>query len=297
MPGDEVELVGAPEPGNGGAITARQLNWNGHTYRFRNQEGSPLWAGAAREGWGRYAGAWNSGPIEDVTGEIEGIDGIAPGGPDMGRGVVLRLRTRERERERERVHLGPYWYVEDGMPGLRLGQRVTVRGARGPYGDDALMAMEMERNQQQLRLRTREGRPEWAGGWQNWDGWGPGSRYSRQYDAASEASCQGLVESAEEMTPMPGMGHGLALNVRTREGTRQRVHIGPMWFAEQADIAPAPGQPISLSGSVVHMNGKRVLMVREMAQANRRLRLRERDGTPVWSGRAPAEETEPTESQ
>jgi hypothetical protein len=66
---------------------------------------------------------------------------------------------------------------------------------------------------------------------------------------------------------------------------------------EQADIAPTPGAPISLSGSVVEMNGKPVLMVREMTQANRRVRLRERDGTPVWSGRALAEEAPEAEAQ
>ncbi len=288
QPGDTVELIGAAH-GESGAVQARELAWNGHLYRLRAEQGAPMWAGADREEWGRYAGSWRGGAPEEIIGEIEGIDGIAPGGPDMGRGVVLRLRTRDQERER--VHLGPYWYVEDAMPGLSLGQRVTVQGVRGgPQADDALMAMQMERNQQRLRLRTREGRPEWAGGWQNWDGWGPGSRYSHRYRPETETGIEGVVEDVEEMTPMPGMGRGLALNVRTREGMRQRAHLGPVWFAEQSDIAPAPGEPISVTGSVVEMNGKPVLMVREMTRANQRVRLRERDGTPVWSGRALAEE-------
>jgi len=99
-----------------------------------------------------------------------------------------------------------------------------------------------------------------------------------------------VVESVEEMTPEPGMGRGLAMTVRTREGVRHRVHLGPTWFAEQSDITPASGEEVSLTGSVVEMNGKQVVMAREMTQANQRVRLREWDGTPIWSGRAPADE-------
>jgi len=38
-------------------------------------------------------------------------------------------------------------------------------------------------------------------------------------------------------------------------------------------------------------------MVREMERANRRVHLRERDGTPVWSGRAPDQEASEAESE
>jgi len=311
-PGDTVEFIGAAH-GESGAVQARQMNWNGHTYRFRNQEGAPLWAGADREEWSRYAGAWGHNDMEEITGEIEGIDGIAPGRADMGRGVVLRLRARERNRdgeggqsqersreqtrERHRVHLGPYWHVEDGMPGLGIGQEVTVRGVPVDMdGERPIMATEMVRNQDRVRLRTREGQPEWAGGWQNWDGWGPGSRYSGMYDPERVQTRAGVVEGVEEVTPMGGMGRGLALTVRTRERERTRVHLAPSWFAEQSDLIVNPGESVAVTGSVVEMNGKQVLMAREMTQANRRVRLRERDGTPVWSGRGPdaeAQEAEP----
>jgi len=45
------------------------------------------------------------------------------------------------------------------------------------------------------------------------------------------------------------------------------------------------------------MNGKQALMAREMTQANRRIHLRERDGTPVWSGHAPDQETPEAEPE
>ena len=248
--------------------------------------------------------------MEEITGEIEGIEGNAPGGADMGRGVVLRLRARERNRdgegdqsqersrERHRVHLGPYWHVENGMPGLGMGQEVTVRGMPVEMdGERSIMATEMVRNQDRVRLRTREGQPEWAGGWQNWDGWGPGSRYSGMYDPERVQTRAGVVEGVEEMTPMGGMGRGLALTVRTGERERMRVHLAPSWYAEQSDLVVNPGESVAVTGSVVEMNGKQVLMAREMTQANRRTQLRERDGTPVWSGRAPDEERSEAEDE
>ena len=110
------------------------------------------------------------------------------------------------------------------------------------------------------------------------------------YDPERVQTRAGVVESVDEMTPMEGMGRGLALTVRTAERERTRVHLGPSWYAEQSDLVVNPGESVAVTGSLVEMNGKQVLMAREMTQANRRVRLRERDGTPVWSGRVPDED-------
>jgi len=311
-PGDVVQVIGAPNGEGQGAVMARELNWNGQTYRFRNEEGVPLWAGADREQFGRYAGNWKGGAPEELAGEIEGIEGISPGERDMGAGVILRLRTRDRtpdqerlregdqaqsgerdrdqvrlrDRDRVRVHLGPYWYVDKGLPGLRTGQQVKVVGAPAEWnGEEVVLASELDRDRDRLQLRTREGRPAWAGGWQNWDGWGPGSRYSRMYDPAKARTADGWLEKVEMGTPMGDMGQGLMATMRTRQQERLRVHIGPAWFAEQSDLTLKPGDPVSLSGSLVEMNGKPVLMASEVTTGNRRVRLREMDGTPVWAGR------------
>ena len=298
-PGDEIAAVGArstEQNQNRSQITARELKWNGRTYRFRNDEGIPLWAGAERPEWSGYASMWDGSPSQHMTGEIEGIEGVSPGGADMGRGVVLRLRTRERERTRDgqqetrRVHLGPYWFVEESMPGLRPGQQVTVRGAPAEWrGEQVVIASEIERNQQRVRFRSREGRPEWAGGWQNWDGWGPGAGYGQKYDPERVQTVSGRVERVDAGTPAEGMGRGLMLQVRTRERERMRAHLGPTWFAEQFDVAPEPGDELTLTGSVVEMNGRRAMMVREVVADQRRVRVREEDGTPIWAGRGPGE--------
>jgi hypothetical protein len=188
------------------------------------------------------------------------------------------------------VHLGPYWFVEEAMPNLRLGQQVTVRGAPAEWGGgQVVIASELERNQERVRLRSGEGRPEWAGSWQNWDGWGPDASYGRMYDPERVRTVTGQVERAEAGTPMAGMGRGLMLNVRTRNRQRLRAHVGPVWFSEQFDVSAEPGDDITLTGSVVEMNGRQVMMVSEIVANQRRVRIREQEGTPVWAGRGPGE--------
>jgi len=248
-----------------------------------------------------------------VTGEIEAVEGLAPGGRDMGQGIALRLRLRDRNREQVQgapeapmrarardqlqVHLGPFWHVEEGMPGLRLGQEVTVEGSAAEWsGGEVIVASKLERKQERLQLRQQNGMPAWAGGWQNWDGWGPDSRYGSLYDPNRVSTMAGVVESVRFGSPMGDMGRGMLVRVRTREGRRLQAHLGPTWFAQQTDISLNPGDEVTLTGSNAQVEGREMLMVREMTTAQRRLQLRENDGTPVWGGRRPAP-PEPQEKQ
>ena len=306
QPGDEVEVVAAPGAAEG-TLVARELSWKGDTYRFRQREGQPLWAGARRQEWNRYVEAWRAGPEEEIVGQIEGIETITPGGDDMGRGVVLRVRTRERTRLSEgagpgdprqvqeqgggqvSVHLGPYWFVQRSMPDLGPGQQVTVRGVATEWGGQGVVvASEIERGQQRLRVRSEDGAPAWPGGWQNWDGWGPGSRYAELYNAKDARTVGGQIESVEIGRPMDDMGEGLVLTVKARDGKEVRAQVGPAWFVEQSGLKLAPGDDVTLAGSLVELDGKPVLMVSDVMKAGERVQLRERDGTPVWSGREPA---------
>ena len=313
-PDDPIRVIGAPDPGAGqGAIVGRELWWRGHIYRLRTEEGAPVWSGARRPGWVRYGNLWNPSHMVRVTGEIEAVEGLAPGGRDMGQGIALRLRVRDRTRERTegqpdepirerardqlQVHLGPFWYVEDKLPGLRLGQEVIVEGSSSEWnGGEVIIASKLERNQERLQLREQNGMPAWAGGWQNWDGWGPGSRYGSLYDPNRVGTIAGVVESVRLGSPMGDMGRGMLVRVRTHEGNRVQAHLGPTWFSEQAEISLNPGDEVTLTGSTVRVEGREMLMVREMTTAQRQIRLREDDGAPVWAGRRVAP-TEPPEKQ
>ncbi|MGD0113842.1 MAG: hypothetical protein ABSD48_18450 [Armatimonadota bacterium] len=283
--GDAVEVIGAPHATNKGAVLARELTWSGSSYVFRTDEGVPVWAGADRSDFGRYAAGWTGAESEGISGEVAGIEGVMPGQRDMGTGIVVRLKGQEAGKER-RVHLGPYWYVEKSLPGLRSGQQITVKGSRAQWkGEEVMLASEVERNAERARMRTEQGRPAWAGGWQNWDGWGPGSAYGKLYDRGRVRTVDGWVERVDVGAPMSDMGEGLMATIRTTQQQRVRAHVGPSWFVEQANLSLKPGDMVKLEGSLVPVNGKLALMVSDFTSGKRHVRLRNEDGTPVWSGR------------
>ncbi len=286
QPGDLVVVTGAARPAGKGEIIARELSWNGSIYDLRSDEGIPVRAGADRSQFGRYAGAWNGGDPEEVAGEVEAVESVTPGDRDMGMGVVVRMRENGPNQLRRNVHLGPWWFVEQTLPGLRVGQQMRAKGAPVEWGgEQVLLASEVERTKDKAQIRTQQGKPAWAGGWQNWDGWGPGSPYAKLYDPKTTRGVDGWVEKVEMVTPLNDMGQGLMATVRTRQQERLRAQIGPSWFVQQSDLTLKPGDLVTLNGSMVPINGRPVMVVSEIQSGGRRIRLRAQDGTPVWAGR------------
>jgi hypothetical protein len=99
--------------------------------------------------------------VETVSGEIVSLDKIA--GP-AGRGRVhATLKTDKGETVS--VHLGPAWYVDNQSVTIKQGDKATVRGSRvGVDGKPVIIAAEVTKDGQTLRLRDDNGLPLWAGG-------------------------------------------------------------------------------------------------------------------------------------
>lgn len=283
-PGDPVQVIGmAPGAPGRGAMIAREVMWQGRTYLLRNAQGKALWAGAGNPQWMRYGGLWGPDPGAPAIGEIEAVEEMWPGGSAMGPGVLLRMRTRERAQLR--VHLGPAWYVAARLPDLRPGQEVTVTGPRVEWGqEEVILAGELQRERERLRLRDREGRPEWAGGWQNWSGWGPGSRYGGMYNPTSVQTMTGRLERVEEGAPLDGMGLGMIATVRTQERDQVRAHLGPLWYVEPSELQLSPGDEVTLRGSMVSLGDGQVMMVQSLRVGGRTIELRDESGLPAWAG-------------
>jgi hypothetical protein len=297
QPGDGVVVLGAPSQAQGrGYIIAREVEWQGERYRLRGGEGEPLWAGASKGHWLQYGDTWNPDHREMIRGEICALESMTPdqpavvahGGTGMGRGVAVQVALRGPFQQAVRVHLGPAWFVAEELPDLELGQEITVTGSRtrdlfGPM----LLAEEVQRGEHRVRLRAQNGRPAWAGGWQNWDGWGPGSRYGRMYDPQRVRTMCGVVERADMESPWENIGSGLMLTVHTRDQEQVRAHVAPGWFVDQAGIKVAPGDEVTLTGSMVGAAGEEAMMVRELQIEEQQIRVREADGIPVWIGPGP----------
>lgn len=115
-------------------------------------------------GWGpgsAYGRMFDPKTVETTSGEITNIALITPT-RGMTPGVHLTLKTDKGETLP--VHLGPQWYIDQQSLKLATGDQVQVRGSRITFQDKpALIAAEVIKNGQTMRLRDDSGVPAWAG--------------------------------------------------------------------------------------------------------------------------------------
>lgn len=95
-----------------------------------------------------------------VLGEVLSIDKVAYGRGTYY-GVRLLLSTEE---GRMPVFLGPSWFVASQTMKITPHDRITVIGSRvSQDGKPALVAAEVKKGHERLRLRTPDGIPLWRG--------------------------------------------------------------------------------------------------------------------------------------
>lgn len=119
------------------------------------------WRGS--QGWGSgtdYARLYDTKTVETVTGEVVSVQTFTPG-KGMGPGVHLQLKTKT---ETLPVHLGPIWYLENQDVKIEAKDVVDVKGSRVTFdGKPALIAADVKKGSDTLRLRDQNGYPAWAG--------------------------------------------------------------------------------------------------------------------------------------
>jgi hypothetical protein len=119
--------------------------------------------------------------------------------------------------------------------------------------------------------------------WHGSQGWGHGSAYARLYDAKTVETVKGEVVGVETFTPGKGMGAGVHLQLKTREGVLS-VHLGPVWYIENQDVKIEVKDVVEVKGSRVTFDGKPALIAAEVKKGDETLRLRDPDGYPAWAG-------------
>ncbi len=119
--------------------------------------------GGKGRGWGAgdpYNRMFDPKTVETLSGEVVNIDRFTPG-RKMSYGVHFTLKT---EKETIPVHLGPGWYLEKQAVTVAPGDKVEVTGSRITYqGKPAIIAGEVKKGGQVLKLRDATGVPAWAG--------------------------------------------------------------------------------------------------------------------------------------
>ncbi len=114
-------------------------------------------------GWGRggqYGKMYDTKTVETVRGEVISVTKMTPM-QGMSAGVHLMLKT---DKETVSVHLGPGWYLENQDVKVEPKDKIEVKGSRITFnGKPAIIAAEVKKGSEVLRLRDETGFPVWAG--------------------------------------------------------------------------------------------------------------------------------------
>ena len=114
-------------------------------------------------GWGagsQYNRLYNTNTVETVSGEVIAVNHITPTN-GMSYGVHLELKT---EKETVSVHLGPGWFIENQDTTIEPKDKVEIKGSRVTFdGKPAIIAAEVKKGAEVLKLRDQNGIPFWAG--------------------------------------------------------------------------------------------------------------------------------------
>jgi len=119
------------------------------------------WYGSG--GWGpgtQYGRLFNPKTVEPISGEVVSVHTITPF-KGMSSGVHLMVKT---DQETISVHLGPAWYVQRQDIKIVPGDKVEITGSRITYqGKPAIIAAEVKKGDEILKLRDINGLPVWSG--------------------------------------------------------------------------------------------------------------------------------------
>ena len=133
-----------------------EYGYPGYGYRY----GHPMYPGPGRED--PYKKIFDSKTIKTISGQVIKVDQF----PEPGLGMEMRLTVLIDKKEILPVYLGPTFYIEG--PGqtkhFKLGDQVTVSGSQATRGGEPIMiATTVKRGNEVLRLRDKDGNPEWIG--------------------------------------------------------------------------------------------------------------------------------------
>ena len=239
--------------------------------------GCGVFAALAQRGPGGGAGRiYNPQTVETITGEVVKVEKVSPMG-GMGPGVHLLVRTNSNS-EPMPVHLGPNWFIENQELQIQPKDQVQVTGSRIELaGQPALIASEVTKDGEVLKLRDDTGRPVWAA-WRQRGMGGAGmgapgmGRGMRSQDMAGrrqqmmaehqrfmdqmKAMDEQLDQKAAQMNQAQGdakveaMADLLNQLVRERKTMRQHMETMRAQMMSPAPAGPGMGAPSSdLNGS------------------------------------------------
>ena len=121
----------------------------------------PMYSGP-RKDEDPYGKIFDAKTIKTLSGQVIKVDQV----PDPGFGLEMRLTVLIDKKEILPVYLGPAFYIvgtERANP-FKIGDKVTVTGSQVIVrGEPFILATTVRRGNDILRLRDKDGTPEWVG--------------------------------------------------------------------------------------------------------------------------------------
>jgi hypothetical protein len=128
---------------------------------FAQPRGGMMWRGSG--GWGSgtpYNKMYDPKTAETISGEVTSVDRITPN-KGMAAGIHMNVKT---DKETVSVHLGPSWYLENQDVKIEPKDKVEVKGSKVTFaGKPAILAAEVKKGDEVLKLRDDNGFPVWSG--------------------------------------------------------------------------------------------------------------------------------------
>ena len=249
-------------------------------------------------GWGpgnQYCMVYKPDTVETFSGEVISVEKISPRN-GMFYGVHLMVKTGEKTVS---VHLGPGWYIENQGIKLDPKDKVEITGSKVTFdGEQAVIAAEVKKGDEILKLRNENGIPYWSGWrkrsdvrpfnqrglcWIGTCGCMPCTQYCSIYTPNTIETVYGEVVSVEKATPGRGTSYGIHLVVKTDEET-VFVRLGPEWYIENQGFTIEPDDKVEIKGHRIYDRGKPAIIAAEVKKGDDILKLRDKNGLPYWSG-------------
>lgn len=107
---------------------------------------------------------YNPSTVETIKGEVVSVDKITPM-KGMSYGIHLMLKT---NKETVSVHLGPARYFDSHKYSIKPKDKIEITGSKVSYsGKPAIIAAEVRKGNEVIKLRDESGYPVWSSGRRN----------------------------------------------------------------------------------------------------------------------------------
>ena len=113
---------------------------------------------------------------------------------------------------------------------------------------------------------------------------GSGGGPSSLYDPQTVTTVSGVVVSLTPPQGEAGLPYLVYLTLRT-ETEKIKVFLGPSLYVDKLPVKINVLDKIQVTGSRITWESKPVILAAEVKKGDQVLKLRETNGTPVWSGR------------